>query len=231
MVLQETLPSYSGPLVSSESTCVSRGDKGSFDPPELPPFTEEGTLIDGLRNGDEQAFETLVRKFGPRLLAKARRYLPSEDDACDVLQDGFLCAFKSIGKFKGDSQLSTWLNRIVINCAFMHLRTKKRRSEIEDIEIDELLPRFDPAGNWMDGDSRSVSGQVYLEIFETRATVRRCIEQLPDAYRLVLTLRDIDELDTEEVASLLGVTGNNVKVRLHRARQALKALIEREQTL
>jgi RNA polymerase sigma-70 factor, ECF subfamily len=231
MVLQETLPSYSGALVCSESVRVRRDDKGSLGPLELPPLTEEGTLIDGLRNGDEQAFETLVRKFGPKLLATARRYLRSEDDARDVLQDAFLCALKSIGNFKGDSQLSTWLHRIVINCAFMHLRTKKRRSEIQDVEIDELLPRFDPAGNWMDGDSRSMSAQVYLEIFETKATVRRCIAQLPDAHRLVLTLRDIDELDTEEVASLLGVTSNIVKVRLHRARQALKTLIEREQTL
>jgi RNA polymerase sigma-70 factor (ECF subfamily) len=232
MVLQETLLSYSGALVCSESVRVSRHDKGSVGP-GLPPLTEEGTLIDGLRNGDEQAFETLVRKFGPRLLAKARRCLRSEDDARDVLQDAFLCALKSIRNFKGDShsQLSTWLHRIVINCAFMHLRTKKRRSEIQDVEIDELLPRFDPAGNWMDGDSRSMPAQVYLEIFERKATVRRCIEQLPDAHRLVLTLRDIDELDTEEVASLLGVTGNIVKVRLHRARQALKSLIEREQTL
>jgi RNA polymerase sigma-70 factor, ECF subfamily len=138
---------------------------------------------------------------------------------------------KSIGNFTGDSQLSTWLHRIVINCAFMQLRMKKRRSEIQDVEIDELLPRFDPAGNWIDGDSPSRSAQVYLEISETKATVRRCIEQLPDSHRLVLTLRDIDEFDTEEVASLLGVTGNIVKVRLHRARQALKTLMERERTL
>jgi RNA polymerase sigma-70 factor, ECF subfamily len=232
MVLQETLLSYSGALVCPESARVSRHDKGSVGP-GLPPLTEGGTLIDGLRNGDEQAFETLVRKFGPRLLAKARRYLRSEDDAHDVVQDAFLCVLKSIGKFKGDSQLSTWLHRIVINCAFMYLRMKKRRSEIQNVEIDidDLLPRFDPAGNWMDGDSRSMSAEVSFETFETRATVRRCIEHLPDAYRLVLTLRDIDELDTEEVASLLGLTGNNVKVRLHRARQALKTLIEREQIL
>jgi RNA polymerase sigma-70 factor, ECF subfamily len=231
MVLQETLPSHSGTLVCSESARVSRDDKESFGPLEPPPLTEEGTLIDGLRNGNEQAFETLVRKFGPRLLARARRYLQSEDDARDVLQDAFLCALKSIGTFKGDSQLSTWLYRIVINCALMHLREKKRLSEIQDIEIDELLPRFDPAGNWIDGDSPSRSAQVYLEISETKATVRRCIEQLPDSHRLVLTLRDIDEFDTEEVASLLGVTGNIVKVRLHRARQALKTLMERERTL
>jgi RNA polymerase sigma-70 factor, ECF subfamily len=233
MVLQETLLSCSGALVCSESVRVSRDDEGGVAPPELPLLTEEGTLIDGLRKGDEQAFETLVRKFGPRLLAKARRYLRSEDDAADVLQDAFLCAWKSIGNFKGDShsQLSTWLHRILINCAFMHLRAKKRHSEIQDVDIDELLPRFDPAGNWMDGDFRSMSAQVHLEIFERKVAVRRCIERLPDAHRLVLTLRDIDELDTEEVASLLGVTGNIVKVRLHRAREALKTLIEREQML
>jgi len=216
-----------------ESVRASHHDKGSPGLPELPQPAEEGTLIDGLRNGDEQAFEILVMKFGPRLLAKARRYLRSEDEARDVLQDAFLCAVRSIGNFKGDSRLSTWLHRIIINCAFMYLRTKKRHSEKQDaeIDIDELLPRFDSAGNWMDGDSRSMSAEVSFEMFETRAAVRRCIEQLPVAHRIVLILRDIDELDTEEVASLLGVTGNNVKVRLHRARQALKALIDREQIL
>jgi RNA polymerase sigma-70 factor (ECF subfamily) len=230
-VLQENLPSHSAALARSESPRVSGDDRGGLGPPEIPPFREDGTLVDSLRNGDQQAFEILVRKFGPGLLATARRYLRSEDDACDVLQDGLLCAFKSIGKFKGDSQLSTWLHRIVINCALMHLRTQKRRSEIQGVEIDELLPRFDPAGNWVDGESRSMPTQVYLEIFETKAMVRRCVDQLPHAHRLVLTLRDIDELDTEEFAALLGLTGNNVKVRLHRARQALKALIEREQRL
>jgi Sigma-70 region 2 len=101
MVSQETLLSYSGALVCSESVRVSRHDEGSVGPSELPPLTEEGTLIEGLRNGDEQAFETLVRKFGPRLLATARSYLRSEDDVCDLLQDAFLCALKSIGNFKG----------------------------------------------------------------------------------------------------------------------------------
>jgi RNA polymerase sigma-70 factor (ECF subfamily) len=231
MILQKGLPSHTGALAHSESSHVSRDDKRSLGPLELPLLREDDALVKGLRNGDQQAFEILVRKFGPALLATARRYVRSADDACDVLQDGFLCASRWIGKFKGDSQLSTWLHRIVINCALMYLRTKTRRLEIQGVEIDDLLPRFDLGGNWLNGDSRSMPTQVYLEIFETKAMVRRCIEQLPDAYRVVLTLRDIDELDTEEVASLLGLTGNNVKVRLHRARQALKALIEREQTL
>jgi RNA polymerase sigma-70 factor, ECF subfamily len=229
MVLQETLPSFRGAFVSSELARVGRDDKGSFGPPELPPLMEEATLIDGLRNGDEQAFETLVRKFGPRLLAKARRYLRSEDDACDVLQDAFLRAFKSIDTFKGDSQLSTWLHRILLNSALMHLRAKRRCAEADQGEIDELLPRFNASGNLIAEPSHSPV-HLLVEASETRAMVRRCIHLLPVNYRVVVILRDIEELNTEEVASLLDVTTSNVKVRLHRARQALKALLERELT-
>lgn len=81
-----------------------------------------GTLLDRLRGGHQHAYEELVRKFGARLLATARGYLRSEADSCDAVQDAFLSAFKSIATFKGNSQLSTWLDRIVVNCALMRLR-------------------------------------------------------------------------------------------------------------
>ncbi len=188
-------------------------------------------MVERLRNGDDEAFEEMVRNYGGRLLATARRYLRSEDDARDTLQDAFLCAFKSIGTFKGNAQLSTWLHRIVVNCALMHLRVKRRRPVTDGVEIDELLPRFDPAGNWIDERMSPMPVHVSFEISETKAIVRRCIDQLPDAYRIVLMLRDIEELDTQEVARLLDLAPNNLKVRLHRGRQALKVLIERDQTL
>jgi RNA polymerase sigma-70 factor (ECF subfamily) len=85
------------------------------------------------------------------------------------------------------------------------------------------------AGNWLDERIHSAPPHALFEASESRAMVRRCIGLLPDNYRIVLILRDIEELDTEEVASLLDLTPSNVKVRLHRARQALKALLEREQ--
>jgi RNA polymerase sigma-70 factor, ECF subfamily len=184
---------------------------------------EDADLIDGLRRGDDDAFELMVRKFGGRMLATARRLLGSEDDARDALQDAFLCAFKSVARFKGDSALSTWLHRILINSALMRLRSRKRHPEEQ---MDDLLPQFDQRGDWIDGRDGSVSPDIALETFETRAMVRRCVEQLPPSHRIVLLLRDIEELDTEEVALLLGVTTNAVKIRLHRARQALKTLIE-----
>jgi len=160
----------------------------------------------------------------------ARRYLRSEDDSCDALQDTFLHAFKSINTFKGDTQLSTWVHRILVNCALVHLRVKRRRPVIDGAKIDELLPRFDPAGNWIDERMSTMPAHVSFELSENRMTVRRCINQLPDAYRIVLMLRDIEELDTEEAARSLDPAPDNLKVRLHRGRQALKVIIEREQT-
>jgi RNA polymerase sigma-70 factor (ECF subfamily) len=184
---------------------------------------EEADLIDGLRRGDDRAFELMVRKFGGRMLATARRLLGSEDDARDALQEAFLCAFKSSAQFRGDSALATWLHRIVINSSLMQLRYRRRRPEEP---IDELLPQFDQNGNWLQTHDCSLSLDRMLETSEIRAMVRKCVEQLPPSHRIVLLLRDIEGLDTEEVAALLGVTTNAVKIRLHRARQALKTLIE-----
>jgi RNA polymerase sigma-70 factor (ECF subfamily) len=176
-----------------------------------------------LRAGDEAASELIVRRYGPRLLAVARRLLGNDDDARDALQDGFLSAFRSIGSFAEGSRLSTWLHRIVVNAALMRLRSRRRRAEDS---IEELLPRFAADGHWLEAP-RSWRGEEALESQEIRALVRGCIAQLPPRHRTVLVLRDIEDLDTAEVAGLLGITPNAVKVRLHRARQALRTLIER----
>ena len=229
MSLQETSAIRRETIYSSQCAGVTRNSKRIFSPPKATPPSTDAILVAGLRSGNQHAFEEMVRRFGGRLLATARRYLRSEADACDALQDAFLCVFKSIDTFKGDSQLSTWLHRILLNSALMHLRAKRRCAEADGIAIDELLPRFDAAGSWIDERSHSAPAHVLFQASETRAMVRRCIDLLPDNYRIVLILRDIEELATEEVASLLDVTPSNIKVRLHRARQALKALLEREQ--
>jgi RNA polymerase sigma-70 factor, ECF subfamily len=229
MSLQGTSAIRRRTIYPTECAGVIGNDKRIFSPLKAKPLSTDATLLAGLRSGNQYAFEEMVHRFGGRLLATARRYLRSETDACDVLQDAFLCALKSMDTFKGDSQLSTWLHRILVNCALMHLRARQDCAEADGGEIDELLPRFDTAGNWLDGHIHSGPVHVLFEASETRATVRRCIELLPDNYRIVLMLRDIEELATEKVASLLDVTPGNVKVRLHRARQALKALLEREQ--
>ena len=186
----------------------------------------EGDLVQGLRAGDESAFEQLVRQFGGRMLATARRFVSDDHDARDIVQDALLSAFKGIGSFSGGSKVSTWLHRIVVNCALMRLRTRRRRPEES---IDDLLPHFDERGEWLSGKATwAGSADCLLEREQTRGMVRRCIDRLPEGYRTVLLLRDIEELDTDEAALALGITPNATKIRLHRARQALRSLIERE---
>ena len=186
----------------------------------------DAALLERLRGGDPDAFEMLVRRYSGRLLATARRFVGTDEEARDVLQEAFLAAFRAIDSFAGAAQLSTWLHRIVVNAALMRLRSRRRRREES---IDELMPRFDEEGRWAEPASRwDTATDTLLERRETRAIVRSAIDRLPPSYRSVLLLRDIEELDTDETARLLGVTPNAVKTRLHRARQALRTLLERE---
>jgi RNA polymerase sigma-70 factor (ECF subfamily) len=184
---------------------------------------DEETLLLRLRAGDDAAFAVLVRAHAGRLLAVARRILRSEDDARDALQEAFLQAFRGVGKFQGEARLSTWLHRIVVNACLMRLRSKSRKPEQS---IEDLLPRFyedghriDPGPPWRSAAADPVEQRELAEL------VRGAIDRLPEIHRNVLLLRDIEELDTEEVARLLDVKADTVKVRLHRARQALRALL------
>jgi len=187
---------------------------------------EETTLVAALKRGDDWAFEAVVRVYGGRLLAVARRYVRNDEDAHDVLQTAYLCAFKAIATFEGSAQLGTWLHRIVVNTALMKLRSRRRRPEES---IEDLLPSFVEDGHHVEQFAAWTTPADHLiEQQQTRALVRQCIGQLPESYRTVLMLRDIDERTTEEVAELLTLTTGAVKVRLHRARQALSTLLRRE---
>jgi RNA polymerase sigma-70 factor (ECF subfamily) len=191
------------------------------------PERREEDLVRRLRAGESRAFEELVRENSPRLLAVARRFFPSESDAMDALQDAYLSAFKAIGKFDGNSKLSTWLHRIVVNACLMKLRAKSRRPETQ---IESMLPSFDASGHRVrdtSSDGRlSETAEDALHRKESRELVRATIHELPEQYREVLLLRDIEELDTDQVAQMLDLTAGAVKTRLHRARLALKQLLE-----
>jgi len=187
---------------------------------------DEPTLVAALRRGEEWAFETMVRTYGGRLYAVARRICPNEEDARDIVQSAYLSAFRSLDQFEGSSQLSTWLHRIVVNMALMRLRSRRRKPE-ESIEA--LLPSFQEDGHHVEQFSEwGMPADQLMQREHVRATVRTCIAALPDNYRQVLLLRDIEELSTDEVARTLAMTPTAVKVRLHRARQALSTLLRRE---
>ena len=218
-----TLIGCSGFLI--ELLQVNAGDeKGAREADQADEHTCEAQLIEGLRRGDDDAFEQLVRQYGGRLLATARRMLHNEDDARDAVQEAFLSAFRALPRFRADAKLSTWLHRIVMNAALMKLRSAHRRPEMS---IESLLPVFNEEGQWAhEVKPLAITSEDVLVSKETRAVVRSCIERLPASYREVVILRDIEELDTGEVAAMLRISANAVKIRLHRARQALMQLIQ-----
>jgi RNA polymerase sigma-70 factor (ECF subfamily) len=183
---------------------------------------DEAALITRLQAGDPEAFETVVRLHGGRMLAVARRLVGNEEDARDVVQDAMVSAFRSIDRFEGHARLSTWLHRITVNTALMKLRSRRRRPEES---IEPLLPTFQDDGHHGSEFVAWPSADATIEREETRRMVRAAIDQLPESYRTVLLLRDIESLDTAETARLLGLTANAVKIRLHRARQALRTLL------
>jgi len=186
---------------------------------------DEAALIPALQRGDAAAFETLVRTHGGRMLAVARRMLSDEHAAQDAVQDAFLAAFRAVGDFGGQSQLSTWLHRIVVNASLMKLRTRKRKPECS---LEALLPQFLADGHQAEpADPWTMAGDAACESEEMRQLVRQCIDSLPELFRTVILLRDIEQLPTDETAALLEVTEAVVKTRLHRARLALRGLIDR----
>ncbi len=186
--------------------------------------SQEAGLVARLQSGDAAAFELLVRQQMPALLRVARRFMKSEEDARDAVQDAFVAAFRSIGNFGANAQLSTWLHRIVVNACLMRLRTQRRRPEEA---IEEYLPRFREDGHQvLPSQQWNETAETILARTELAGVVRASIDRLPDSSREILLLRDIEELSTDEAATLLGITPNAVKIRLHRARQALRTLLD-----
>jgi RNA polymerase sigma-70 factor (ECF subfamily) len=182
-------------------------------------------LLARLRAGDGDAFEELVRATSPRLLATLRRMLRSEEDARDALQETFLAAFRGLASFEGAARLSTWLHRIAVNSALMKLRSRRRRPEDP---IEELLPRFAEDGHRVLEPERIPGTEEALDEARRRAAVRLCIDRLPEPHRSMVLLRDVEGLGTDEAARAMGISADAAKMRLHRARQALRTLLARE---
>lgn len=182
---------------------------------------DDNDLLEGLRQGDTAAFEKLIRRHGGKMLMVAKQILNNEEEARDAVQEALLSIFRSIKKFEEKASLSTWLYRVSVNAALM--RRRQRRPEHN---MSDLLPAYFEDGHrrvpeteWRDPDTLPTEKQ------ETRNIVLNAITELPDKYREVLILRDIEGVDTNTSAQLLDININAVKTRLHRARQALRALL------
>ncbi|MDB5333724.1 MAG: polymerase subunit sigma-24 [Phycisphaerales bacterium] len=190
---------------------------------EIDSKEREHLLVARLRAGDERAYETLVRDYGGRMRAVARRYFACGQDADDAVQEAFIRVFKAIDSFEANARLASWLHRIVINSCLMKLRARDRRAAV--LLHASALQANGEAGNAHPHQERN-DACANAVLAESQSHIRGCIESLPQPYRQVLILRDIEEYDTQETAKLLNTTPSNIKTRLHRARHVLRGMLE-----
>jgi RNA polymerase sigma-70 factor (ECF subfamily) len=187
--------------------------------------TSDETLVSRAAAGDQAAFEELVRRHQERVYRLACRLTGDDADAADVLQETFLQVFRHLGEFRGEARFTTWLFRVVTNAALMRRRTRARRPA-DSLEV--YMPRFDAEGRHAATPAQlQVTSQVeeLLDRKRLAARARSGLARLPDAYRDAFVLRDLEELPTAEVASVLGIAPATVRQRVHRARLLLRGYL------
>jgi RNA polymerase sigma-70 factor, ECF subfamily len=180
----------------------------------------EAEAIRLAQNGDGAAFEFLYGLHHRRVYALCMRMTSNSTEAQDLTQDAFLQLFRKIGSFRGDSSFSTWLHRLTVNIVLMHFR-KKRHPEIS---LDETFDSDD------DSTSQKIEiGEPDLRIRGTidRLLLERAVEHLPDGYKLMFVLHDVQGFGHEEIAKILGCSVGNSKSQLHKARMRLRELLTR----
>ncbi|MEM1269508.1 MAG: sigma-70 family RNA polymerase sigma factor [Bacteroidota bacterium] len=181
--------------------------------------------LDALRAKDPKEFDRLVRAESGKVYRCVYRFVRDEEETAGLVQETFLQAILNIDRFRGDSKVSTWLCSIGINLARASLRKKKRYDTLEDEDLERLTPSFGTAGMRL-GSFKTWDPSEVTERNDRVSKVRAAIDRLPDDYRTVILLRDIQGLSTAEASDMLDVSEGALRVRLHRARQALRTLLD-----
>ena len=180
--------------------------------------TDESVLVDAARKGDIGAFESLVKRYDRNVFRIAQHITQNREDAEDVVQDAFLKAYQNLGQFQGQSKFYTWLVRIAVNEALMRLRRRRPERMVsidEDVKTEEdSIPR--EIADWSPNPE-----QLYNQ-GELKEILQKTIQGLPESFRTVFILRDVEGLSTEETADALGLSVPAVKSRLLRARLQLR---------
>ena len=195
---------------------------------DLTIYGSEQELLDGLRRRDRMACTCMLKRYMPRLHQLALQVTGDADDAQDVLQEGFIQACRRVDSFEAQSgsSLGTWLYRIVLNSALMHLRKRKPGtvSISQSVEFGEIGGQYEAgvAARDLDLPDPVASPGEQMLSQELREHIDRAILKLPDSLRAAFVLRDVEELSTSEAAAILGIGESALKVRLHRARIALR---------
>lgn len=181
---------------------------------EMPqPCTSDDPKVDALKSGSEHAFRCLFEQERDRLENFVRKIVDDADEAENIVQETFTEAYRQIGDFRGESKVSTWLFSIARHLAYGHLRTSKRHNYKEHETIEFLQAEHSDA---------TTATQKAVVRSDRKQIVHDALQELPDHYRRVVQLRDLEEKSTTETAEQLGLTEVNVRVRLHRARKKLR---------
>jgi RNA polymerase sigma-70 factor (ECF subfamily) len=195
-------------------------------------------LLEALRNGDEMAFATLVEKYHASMVRVAMMYVSSRAVAEEVVQETWIGVLKGLAKFEGRSSLKTWIYSILINRAKTHAQREGRQAQLSLDEDDEgeatISPdRFYPSDHPTNANDWTVSPDDWHDVpedrlisHETLACIRQAIDVLPPNQRTVITLRDIEQLPSEDVCNILEISETNQRVLLHRARAKVRGALE-----
>ena len=181
---------------------------------------EDQKLVQALQRGEPGAVEALLDRYGGWIYRVARLLLNDPRDVEEVTQDVLLAVVRKAQTFKGEAAFSSWLYRIAVNAAYQRLRAKRARPEVS---LEPFLRVFDDEGRYIEPVvdwSGKLNDPAVAE--ETRAAIERSLSRLPEEYRVVIQLHDVEELPNEEVAATLGLTVAAVKSRVHRARLFLR---------
>lgn len=178
----------------------------------------DGTVIERVLGGEKELYEILMRRYNQALYRAVRSYLRKADDVEDAMQEAYLKAYAKLGQFKGDSSFSTWLIRIGINEALQQLRKERTLHVHRNADVGPGQLHRIPDNGQMNPEQRTMEG-------ENRRLLEQAIDALPEGYRAVYMLREVEGMDVAGTARCLELSESNVKVRLHRAKEMLKEAI------
>jgi RNA polymerase sigma-70 factor (ECF subfamily) len=189
----------------------------------------DGELLLRLRSGDERAFVSLVQRYQEQMLRLATSFVPSQAVAEEVVQDTWLALLRGLDGFEGRSSLKTWLFGILVNQARTTGTREHRSVPVPDPEPAVDPARFDASGGWADPPEHWLeAAEGRLEASKLADRLRALMDELPARQREVVLLRDVEELSSEEVCSVLAISDGNQRVLLHRGRSRLRQLFEDE---
>ena len=189
----------------------------------------DGDLLTRLRSGDERAFVGLVQRYHEPMLRLATSFVPSLAVAEEVVQDTWLALLRGLDGFEGRSSLKTWLFRILVNQARTTGTREHRTVPVADPEPAVDPARFDGSGGWADPPEHWIeAAEDRLEAGKFADRIRELMHELPARQREVVLLRDVEEMTSEEVCSVLAISDGNQRVLLHRGRSRLRQLFEDE---